>query len=180
MHKQTLLQNGFFFETFFTIANHARRIRLMFLRVTIIKGEKNSLYCNPFLKKRNISVDMLFFRPRSKKKTNSVFFRLYSNKRAFKLETFFFRQSVAVFAHIKISILSCFFFSRFQKRILINFDWSNMRELFGIARTQTNLNKMKGESDGKRRASRAIWLKKSTNNERNWNRPTNQFLIRTQ
>ena len=42
-----------------------------------------------------------------------------------------------------------------------------MRELFGIARLQTNLNKMKGESDGKRRRSCAIWLKKSTNNERN-------------
>ena len=36
-----------------------------------------------------------------------------------------------------------------------------MRELFGIARMQTNLKKMKGESDGKRRASRAGWLKKA-------------------
>ena len=36
-----------------------------------------------------------------------------------------------------------------------------MRELFGIARLQTNLNKMKGESDGKRRASRAVWFKKA-------------------
>ena len=102
-----------------------------------------------------------FFVQDPKKKTNSVFFRPYSNKRACKLETFFFRQSVAVFAHIKISILSCCFFSHFQKRILINFDSSNVRELFGIARTQTNLNKMKGKSDGKRRTSCAIWLKKA-------------------
>ena len=52
----------------------------------------------------------------------------------------------------QLSILSCFFFL-FQQRILISFEFSNMRELFGFARMQTNLNKFKGQSEGKRRAS---------------------------
>ena len=44
-------------------------------------------------------------------------------------------------------------FFLFQKRILISFEFNNMRELFGFARMQTNLNKFKGHSEGKRRAS---------------------------
>ena len=44
-------------------------------------------------------------------------------------------------------------FFLFQKWILISFEFSNMRELFGFARMQTNLNKFKGHSEGKRRAS---------------------------
>ena len=44
-------------------------------------------------------------------------------------------------------------FFLFQKWILISFEFSNMRELFGFARMQTNLNKFKGQSEGKRRAS---------------------------
>ena len=35
------------------------------------------------------------------------------------------------------------FFSSFQKRLFIHFECSNMRELFGIARMQTNLNSLK-------------------------------------
>ena len=45
----------------------------------------------------------------------------------------------------QITLISCFFFL-FQKRIFINSDWSNMRELFGIERMQTNLNKLKRQS----------------------------------
>ena len=40
-------------------------------------------------------------------------------------------------------------FFLFQKRIFINFECINMRELFGIARMQTNLNKLKGQTGGK-------------------------------
>ena len=51
----------------------------------------------------------------------------------------------------RLSTLSCCFL--FQKRILISFEFNNMRELFGFARMQTNLNKFKGHSEGKRIAS---------------------------
>ena len=44
-------------------------------------------------------------------------------------------------------------FFLFQQRILISFEFSNLRELFGFARMQPNLNKFKGQSEGKRRAS---------------------------
>ena len=44
-------------------------------------------------------------------------------------------------------MLSGFFL--FQKWIFINFECSNMREFFGIARMQTNLDKLKGQTDGK-------------------------------
>ena len=51
----------------------------------------------------------------------------------------------------QLAILSWFFL--FQKRILISFEFCNMRELFGFARMQTNLNKFKGQGEGERRAS---------------------------
>ena len=41
-----------------------------------------------------------------------------------------------------------FVFSLFQKLIFINFDCSNMRELFGTAQMQNNFNKFKGQNDG--------------------------------
>ena len=39
------------------------------------------------------------------------------------------------------------FFFLFQKRIFSNFDCSNMRQLFGIAQVQNNLNKLKGQTN---------------------------------
>ena len=60
--------------------------------------------------KRNISVDMFFFRPSSKKNEFHFFFD-YRNMRAFNFETFF-RYSTAVFAHLTISIDLLFSFPK--------------------------------------------------------------------
>ena len=68
--------------------------------------------------------------------------------RAFNLETFFSDVQRLVCSHDKVNIVLLFFLS--QKRIFINFECINMRELFGIARMQTNqLNKLKEQTGGK-------------------------------
>ena len=52
-------------------------------------------------------------------------------------------------------MLSGFFL--FLKWICINFESSNMREFFGIARMQTNLNKLKEQTGGKWHAACLIF-----------------------